>query len=128
MQVKALFVKAAIIHTVTLTLDQMTTCNVRRVICSDTPTRSYHPAPLQLPSVPQSVFRLIVRVLRFAILMLRFDLTVLNSVVWRKLFKDKKRGKKDSLHATCQADKHSCVFSFLSVGYLQRSWLRPKQS
>lgn len=95
-----------------------------------TPTRSYHPA-LQLPSVPQSVFRLIVRVLRFAILMLRFDLTALNSVVWSnrgKLFKVKKRGKKNSLHTTCQADKHSCVFSFLSVGYLQRSWLRPKQS
>ncbi len=42
--------KAAIINIFLLTMDQMTTCNVKGVSHSDEPTENYHPAAVPLSS------------------------------------------------------------------------------
>ncbi len=51
---KNIYFKAALINIFILTLDEMTMCNVKGLVCSGQPTENYHHLSLQSPSPLQS--------------------------------------------------------------------------
>lgn len=89
-------IKAALINIFTLTMDQVTMCNIKGVTCSDESTENYHQLSLHF-----SIFQLIILVLLPSTVPFWFSLR--SHQPHFKLISEKQKASVDPLYATCPA-------------------------